>query len=232
MNFNNVNQIKSLLNQLDLNYSGFEEIYEENEKNIGVLFPFIKEPKKLIKFVNSNYIIYHIKIPTFIKKSDLYVIASLYKGLFYSNIILIHNNQILENDESSIDIISDGDRIIIIEDRIYPDYSYLFSIQKKYEKEKENKINIICKKNFITNFVFSSKTLVSEMINAICLFFGLDTRNLRILYNANIIKPQNKTIWNFFNGFNNVNLILYQKEDDRFFTECRFIGKLISAKLY
>ena len=152
-------------------------------------------PKKLIKFVNSNYIIYHIKIPTFIKKSDLYVIASLYKGLFYSNIILIHNNQILENDESSIDIISDGDRIIIIEDRIYPDSSYIFLIQKKYKKEKENKINIICKgKIHTTNFVFSSKTLVSEMINAIYLFFGLDTNNLRILYNGMKIKSQNTSI--------------------------------------
>ena len=90
----------------------------------------------MIKFVNSNYIIYHIKIPTFIKKSDLYVIASLYKGLFYSNIILIHNNQILGNDESSIDIISDGDRIIIIEDRIYPDSSYFFFQFKKIWKRK------------------------------------------------------------------------------------------------
>ena len=73
-------------------------------KKIGVLFPFIKEPKKLIKFINSNYIIYHIKIPIFIKKSDLYAIASLYKWLFYSNMILIHNNQNLENDESSIEL--------------------------------------------------------------------------------------------------------------------------------
>ena len=139
----------------------------------------------------------------------------------------------MENDESSIDIISDGDRIIIIEDRIYPDYSYLFSIQKKYEKEKDIKINIICKgKIHTTNFVFSSKTLVSEMINAICLFFGLDTRNLRILYNGTTIKSQNTSIWNYFNTADLVSLILYQKEDDRFFTECRFIGKLISAKLH
>ena len=76
--------------------------------------------------------------------------------------ILIHNNQNLENDESSIEL--SLNKNIIIEDRIYPDSSYIFLIQKKYKKEKENKINITCKGNVnTTNFVFSLKTLVSEM---------------------------------------------------------------------
>jgi hypothetical protein len=83
MNFNNVIQIKSLLNQLDLNYSGFKEIYEENEKNIDVLFPFIKESKKLIKFVNSNYIIYHIKIPISIKKLIFILLILYIKDFFF-----------------------------------------------------------------------------------------------------------------------------------------------------
>ena len=70
------------------------------------------------------------------------------------------------------------------------------------------------------------------MINAIYLFFGLDTNNLRILYNGMKIKSENIPIWNYFNYADLVTFILYRKEDDRFFTECRYIGKLISAKLH
>ena len=70
------------------------------------------------------------------------------------------------------------------------------------------------------------------MINTIYLFFGLDTNNLRILYNGMKIKSQNTSIWNYFNCAYLATLILYRKEDDRFFTECRYIGKLISAKLH
>ena len=70
------------------------------------------------------------------------------------------------------------------------------------------------------------------MINTIYLFFGLDTNNLRILYNGMKIKSQNTSIWNYFNCAYLVTLILYRKEDDRLFTESRYIGKLISAKLH
>lgn len=69
------------------------------------------------------------------------------------------------------------------------------------------------------------------MINAIYLFFGLDERNLRILYNAKTITPQKEEIYNYFDKRLNPNLILYKKEDDRYFSECRFMGKIISSKM-
>ena len=94
---------------------------------------------------------------------------------------MIHNNNILDNDESNIEDISDGDSVIIIEDRNYPDKSYYDSLQKKYENEKDIKVNVIFdgrpwwpKKNF----VFSGQITISEMINAINLFYGYVHRNL------------------------------------------------------
>ena len=234
MNYAHPSQIKSLINKLNPNYSEYKQINENDDNNIiGELFPYINEPKKLIRFVNSNYIIYNVKIPYSICKSDLYIIGDLYKGLFYSNILLIHNNNILDNDESNIEDISDGDSVIIIEDRNYPDKSYYDSLQKKYENEKDIKVNVVFdgrpwwpKKNF----VLSEQITISEMINTIYLFYGYDYRNLRLWFNGQLIKPEEINIYEFFNH-SLVNIKGSISENDRIFTECRLIGKLISSKL-
>ena len=236
MNFEHPQQVKSLINHLFPNYSELKQIYDDdNDKNniLGELLPYIHEEKKIIKFINSNKILYNIKIPCSITKSDLYGIAELYKGMMLSNILLIHNNNILNNDESSIEDISNGDSIIIIEDRIYPDNSYYLSIQKKY-KNNNKKINVIFKefRSLIGthNFVLSGMTTITEMINSINLFFGLDYRNLRLMYNMITIEPKETTISNYFMR-EMLTLTGIKKQNERNLTECRIIGKNISAKL-
>ena len=237
MNFKHPKQVKSLINHLFPNYSELKQIYDDdNDKNniFGELLPYIHEEKKIIKFINSNKMLYNIKIPCSIKKSDLYGIAELYKGLTLSNIILIHNNNILNNDESSIEDISNGDSIIIIEDRIYPDNSYYLSIQKKYKNNNRNQINVVFKEFRrllgTHNFVLSEMVTLTEMINSINLFFGLDYRNLRLMYNMRTIESNETTISNYFTGYL-VNVTGIKKQNERNLTECRIIGKNISAKL-
>ena len=51
-------------------------------------------------------------------------------------------DNILEEDESSIECISDGDFIIIIEDRYYPDDEYFLYLKEKNFENDEN-INIV-----------------------------------------------------------------------------------------
>jgi hypothetical protein len=232
MNYNHPEQIKALINQLNLNNSQIKQINEKEDPEIGELFNYIKEPKKIINFINSNHIMYSIRIPCFITKSDLYTIADLYKGLTFTNIILIHNYNILNKDDSSIEDISDGDNIIIIEDRNYPEESYYWSIYKKYEN-REDKINIffdggasyLMKKNFI----FSREATMYEMLNSIYLFYGYDRRDLRIVCDVKTLEPGETKIGEMFK-YNSI-LIGLKIEDMRKKTECRFLGQIISAKL-
>ena len=104
-----------------------------NENNNPIdLFPYIKEEKKLIIFINSDNNRYYIKIPVTIINFDLYSIASNYKALPYSNIILRYKNIWIKNEESPIEEIPNGAEINIIEERYIPSNTYYESLLKKY----------------------------------------------------------------------------------------------------
>ena len=107
MNYNETSQIKRLLNHLNPDISNLKEANDIEDP-----LPHIKEKKKLIKFINSNNIIYNVKVPVSIDKIDLYSIA-LYYTNFGSNILLVYMNCILNKDETSIECISDGDIVIL-----------------------------------------------------------------------------------------------------------------------
>ena len=67
----------------------------------------MKNQKKIIRFINSDYKEYKVKIPLSITKYDLYSIAQNYRCSnnigTYSDILLIHNNIIINMDETSIE---------------------------------------------------------------------------------------------------------------------------------
>lgn len=189
MDYSNPIQIKNILNLLDPNYP---ELKYENMHQIHDPLYYIKGPKTVIKFINSDYIIYKVRIPKTINKFDLHSIAQFYKHdkTLYSNIILIYKNNILDSDKTSIDFISEDDEFRIIETRTYPDdtfYNYLF--QKKGEK-----MNIIV--NFNTgqkvNLILSGDITVSEMIKAFNLKFGIENKYNKLIYNANRLTYDDK----------------------------------------
>ena len=73
-------------------------------------------------------------------KTTLYQIANLYKSFFNSEFLLVYMNCILNKDESSIESISDGDFVIIIEDLYYSDETYLNLLTNP--NNKGQKINV------------------------------------------------------------------------------------------
>ena len=95
MDYSNPTQIQNILNLLDPNYP---ELKYENMHQIHDPLYYIKGPKTVIKFINSDYIIYKVRIPKTINKFDLHSIAQFYKHdkTLYSNIILIYKNNILD----------------------------------------------------------------------------------------------------------------------------------------
>ena len=174
VDINNKYQIMNIMNRLNPNLSTLKQ---DNE----ILDPlhYINKPKKVVKFVNSDFKLFNVKIPTFIDKIDLYSIATLYKALEISDILLISNNCIIKEDESSINSISDGDLIIIIENRIYPDDSYYKSLLIKNNNSKV--INVIWKNSFglnINNLHFPSNITISQMKKAIYLKFGYKNKEI------------------------------------------------------
>ena len=171
VDINDKYQIMNIMNRLNPNLS---ELKQDNE----ILDPlhYIHKPKKVVKFLNSDFKLFNVKVPTFIDKIDLYSIASSYKALRFSDFLLISNNCIIKEDESSIDSFSDGDLIIIIENRIYPDDSYYKSllINNKNSKIK----NFIWRNSTYINLKFPSSITISQMKKAIYLKFGYHCKEI------------------------------------------------------
>jgi hypothetical protein len=137
INFNNQIQINDLIMQLSMNSL-------EDTDNIDDPLYYVNEPKKIIRFVYQNKILKR-EIPNSITKFDLYTIAYPITctnscGCNIDYFVLIHKNIILEKDESPIDNIINGDLIIIIEEKRYPDESFYNKIIEKYKNKKFNQI--------------------------------------------------------------------------------------------
>ena len=80
MNFDCPNQIKNMIYFLSLNY-----IKLDTSNKIEDPLYYIKGPKIIIKFINSNYKEYKVNIPLSITKYDLYSIAQIYKCFTNNN---------------------------------------------------------------------------------------------------------------------------------------------------
>ena len=166
MNYNEPNQIKKLLDNLDTNNPNLKE---------GIILDdpmsYIKEKKKLIKFINHDFKIFNVKVPISIDKNTLYQVAEKYKILQHSKTLLIYKNSILNNDESSIDIITDNDYVIIIENIYYLDDSYFTSLNKinNFTGVKNVKIEI---DSHLKNFTIPNGTKFSELFKALMFYLG------------------------------------------------------------
>ena len=169
ISYNYNDQIMELINHLNPNPS---DLKYNNE----ILDPlhYIEGEKKIIKFITSEYRLYKIKMPLNITKMDLYSIAETYRERFYSKILLVYKDAILEKDETSIDFISDDDTFIIIEDRIYPNDTYYKSIIAQNKNEEMLSFDIKIDNDWDNNFrlSFPSNIPFSEMRKAIELKIG------------------------------------------------------------
>ena len=135
---NNNNQIsKNIIQQnnqfnmsmLDKNFMNNIKMQQSSEN----IYPYIKGNRKKIIFINSNNESKIVKIPISLRKNEIYSIAEKYKSSEYYEIIqLMHNNILLENDDSSIDCILDGDSIKIME-FLDCDLSYYDSLILKHK---------------------------------------------------------------------------------------------------
>ena len=127
--------------------------------------------------LNINFILF--------TKKELYSLALKHKSFNSTNIILIHHNKILKNDNSSFDEIANGDIIWVIENVLYPEDSYYLSLQKKYNGTEF--INILVKYDSgeVNSFNLSTEILIKDLIRAIGERKGYALNDCAFLYNAN-----------------------------------------------
>ena len=176
MNFGNQMLMNNnpMMMQMNMNAQNYiEDVYE-----------YIKEPKKKVIFLrvldNKSF---NILIPCSLRKNELYCTARYYKKFEYSEIQLFHNEKFLNNDETSIDCINEGDEIKIIEQLHGIDFSYYDLYLSKHKNE--HLINII---------------LISNRKNNKCFHFTLNTsieEMLKIFFNELCI-PENQRKENYF----------------------------------
>ena len=217
VDINDKYQIMNIMNRLNPNLSTLKQ---DNE----ILDPlhYINKPKKVVKFVNSDFKLFNVKIPTFIDKIDLYSIASLYKSLEISDILLISNNCIIKEDESSLDFISEGDLIIIIENRIYPDDSYYKSLLINNNNSEIK--NFIWKNSYGISLQFPSKITISQMKKAIYLKFGYHCKEIICEWFS---RRNDETL----KGIPSNSLLFYGQANQNLNTKINLLGKKIEIRI-
>ena len=185
MDFNNEVQINNLINYL---FNPNIEFRNETEQ-----FKYITHDKrrKRIKFIFNSSLRCLIDIPIFFTNKELYSIAGRYKQFRSTNIKLIHKNKILKNDESSLDIISNGDIIFVIENKLYPDNSYFLNLQNKYHGN--DYINIKVTSNGLDQyFSLSKEVTIQELTRAIAERKGFVLEDCTFTYNAKHLYIEDK----------------------------------------
>ena len=178
------------------------------------LYPYIKGERKEIIFVNSTDVSKIIKIPISLRKNDIYAIAEKYKSSRYYEIIqLNHNNKTLDNDDSSIDCILNGDSIKIIE-FLDCDTSYIDSLLLKH-KNSPIMHNILIKTTIGISVTLHLPNDITafEMKKAFCSRMKIPFKYInefKFLYKVQDIED-NAIIKNVF--LINIQLYLFMKED-------------------
>ena len=171
---------------LNSNYSNLKEANDIDDP-----LYYIKEKKILIKFVNLRFKIYNVKIPISIDKKDLYSIALDYADWHGSKILLVYMNCILNEDESSIKCISDGDMIIIIENNYYNDDTYLNLLVDKNQNTEKINLSLYYNDKFFRNLIISKNITISQIYKALLLNFGL---NFNFRYKGKLLEENDNNI--------------------------------------
>jgi hypothetical protein len=215
INYEHPYQIKKLINHL--NYK-----VPQNNNDIEIKDPFyyineINKPKKIINFIISKPITgkivnERVKVPNLISKTDLYTIAyGLYS--YKTELLLIHNNNILEKDETNINLINNNDYIFVISNYPYCDSSYSQFLMQNIS-ENEVTINFNFRYGMKMTLFFPCDIKLKAMKEAVNLNAGLNEKYFKIIYNAksiDLLENEEKKIYEYFkNKIASCNIYTYE----------------------
>ena len=230
MNNNIMNPNQNLINEENIDNQMKNNDQNDRLNEIKDPLYYIDETKKIIKFINSENQNFNVKIPISLTKNDLYSIANNYKFLPFSKFILSYNNCMLERDDSSIEEISNGGIINIIEERKVKYFKFKEcedSNKKVYVTIKEIKADGYDIKK---NFFLSEDTTISELMDGIYSLLGTNKNCIRICYfgNGMSLKESNERIKSICqNNILPLTIVKYGENKPR-----EVYGKPITLKVY
>jgi hypothetical protein len=128
------------------------------------VYYYINEEKKVIIFERNDQRQFRVKVPLSLRNNELYYTAKKYKINEFSDMDLFYNNKLLNNDDSPINIIENGGKVIIVEN--------LDEIKTSYYRNEylpnlpgDDVINIVFKFSFgkTISMAFYRKTKIRDM---------------------------------------------------------------------
>ena len=117
----------------------------------------------------------------------MYSIAQEKKIFNATNILLIHNNKILNKDDSSIDEIIDNDFVVIIENKLYPDNSSYIYLKNKYLHNDIINLTIDFPDGTKKIYNLSKEITIKEFLNMVIKDNGLFEKNIQFIRNSKIM---------------------------------------------
>ena len=104
-----MNNMNNNFNQNMNNNNDNNDIYKTEPEDI---YPYIKEPKSEIIIVTAENKRKRIIIPKSLRKNELYYTSTKFRCYKYSTIKLFHNTELLDNDDTQIEHLSNGDILL------------------------------------------------------------------------------------------------------------------------
>ena len=156
-NFMNNNNIRMSLNYTNPQNNSYYNLYNNSrlmrqysEPNLlepKDVYYYINEEKKVIIFERNDQRQFRVKVPLSLRNNELYYTAIKYKINEFSDMDLFYDNNLLNNDDSSINNIPNGGKVIIVENLDEIKTSYY---RKEYlpNLPRDDIINIIFRYSF------------------------------------------------------------------------------------
>lgn len=218
MNMNYNNTINNYFN-LNNNTRGLRrQMSATNILEVKDPYPDIHEAKILIIFERNDKIQHKVKVPLSFRMVELYYTAVEFKINKYSKMELFYNNKYLKEDDKRINIISNGDKVIMAENLDELNNSIYKNLYQP-NLSSGDIVNIIFNFSFnnkIKTMAFSKKTKIRDMFK---MFYqengiiGKGKQFYKFLLNSNTLNvDDNSPLGNLFNSDGKTIIVDYINE--------------------
>ena len=204
MNYQNMENNPNMMNNENMRNNNNEE---DNNNRFEDVYPYINENKMQIILEGVNNQRVYILIPTSLKSNELYYTARKYRNIIldkysFSKIKLYHNNILLNDDDTSIEFIHNGDTICM---RKSISLSYQNNFQNNHNSPMINIIFLFNGEHFCRAFPINISIRQMFIIIFEEFFEEVERNFIYFYYNASTIDTEDNTLLSNFFSYPNLN---------------------------
>jgi len=203
MNNQNMGNNPNMMNNQNQNMGNNNE---EDNNRFEDVYPYINGNKIDIILEGINNRRVYIKIPTLLRKNELYYTGKKYRNrildqCYYSKIKLYHNDILLNDDDTSIEIISNGETISMRSATNFNSLLYQTILQNNQNSPRINIIFIDFNSNDHFCKVFPNNISIRQMFIVIFEEMNFEGNSYFIYNDSRINKEDDTLLMNFFSGY-------------------------------